>query len=192
MRLRCLTAIALAFPPALTAQDGSLLERVRAAMELPVRTSDAREAGVPDQRVRTTVWDIFRSGVPADDASRIVDAEVRTVRAGGSSDNFGSYVRSQVESGLRGRELADAIHREHARRGMGKPGAARSRRETEEPGSARDRRDGRPDDAGRPDGRGRRDGAGRSDDSGERGEAAAQDTPGRRSDSGRPGRGRQP
>jgi hypothetical protein len=148
-------------------------------MELPVRSTEAREAGVPDQRVRTTIWDIFRSGVPADDASRIVDAEVRTVREGGSSDNFGSYVRSQVESGLRGRELADAIHREHARRGMGKPGAAGRRNGADEPGRANNRRDGRPDDAGR------RDDAGRSDDGRGQGEAA-QDAPGRRSGADRP------
>ena len=180
MRFRCLTALALAFPPVLAAQDGSLLERVRAAMELPVRSNEAREAGVPDQRVRTTIWDIFRSGVPANDASSIVDAEARTVREGGSGDNFGSYVRSQVESGLRGRELADAIHREHARRGMGKPGASGRRDGADEPGSAKNRRDGRPDDAGR------RDDAGRSDDARGQGEAAGQDAPGRRSGADRP------
>lgn len=121
MRLISLTAIALAFPPALSAQDGALLERVRAALELPVLGTEARESGVPDERVSTTIRDIFRSGVPAADASRILDQEVRTVREGGSTDNFGSYVRSQVDAGLRGRALADAIHREHARRGMGKP-----------------------------------------------------------------------
>lgn len=121
MRLISLTAIALAFPPALSAQDGSLLERVRAALELPVLGTEAREWGIPDERVSTTIRDIFRSGVPAADASRILDQEVRTVREGGSKDNFGSYVRSQVDAGLRGRALADAIHREHARRGMGKP-----------------------------------------------------------------------
>ena len=37
---------------------------------LPVRTAEARDAGVPDERVKSTVWDIFRSGVPAEDATR--------------------------------------------------------------------------------------------------------------------------
>ena len=121
MRLISLTAIALAFPPALSAQDGSLLDRVRAALELPVLGNEARESGVPEERVSTTIRDIFRSGVPAADGSRILDQEVRAVREGGPTDNFGSYVRTQVDAGLRGRALAEAIHREHARRGMGKP-----------------------------------------------------------------------
>ena len=35
-----------------------------------------------------------------------------------SSDTFGSFVRTQKEEGLRGRELADAIHAEQEARGM--------------------------------------------------------------------------
>lgn len=191
MRLTCLTALALAFPPVLAAQDGSLLERLRAAMELPVRAGEARDAGVPDQRVSTTIRDIFRSGVPADEASRIVDAEARAVREGGSSDNFGAYVRGQVEAGLRGRDLADAIHREHARRGMGKPGAAGRRDTAGKPGNARG---GRPDDAGRRDGREGQDSVRRRSDGDRPAQAGGnrQDrsqTP--RRDSGA-GRGRQP
>lgn len=138
MRWMALTALALAAPPALAAQDGALLDKVRTAMNLPVRTAEARDAGVPDERVRSTVWDIFRSGVPAEDATRIFDEEVRIVREGGSKDNFGAFVRSRVEAGLRGRELAEAIHAEHARRGMGKPA------ETGKPGTA-----GKPGEAGK-------------------------------------------
>jgi hypothetical protein len=160
MRLISLTAIALAFPPALMAQDGSLLERVRAAMQLPVLTTEAREAGVPAERVSTTIRDIFGSGVPAGDASRILDEEVRTVREGGSTDNFGSYVRSQVDAGLRGRDLADAIHREHARRGMGRPGDAGR------PEQGRMPRAGQPDDTARP-------AAGRPAQAGGRGQGSA-------------------
>ena len=137
-RWMALTAFALAAPPALAAQDGALLDKVRTAMNLPVRTAEARDAGVPDERVKSTVWDIFRSGVPAEDATRIFDEEVRIVREGGSKDNFGAFVRSRVEAGLRGRELADAIHAEHARRGMGKPA------EAGKPGAA-----GKPGDAGK-------------------------------------------
>jgi hypothetical protein len=173
MRLISLTAIALAFPPALLAQD-SVLERVRAAMQLPVLTSEAREAGVPDERVSITIRDIFGSGVPADDASRILDEEVRAVREGGAKDNFGTYVRSQVEAGLRGRELADAIHREQARRGVGKPSnPGRS-------GNARTPRVGQPDDTARS-------AAGRPAQAGGRGQGRAQAP---RQDS--VGRGRQP
>jgi hypothetical protein len=137
MRLFALTAIALAAPPALAAQDGTVLDKVRAALNLPVSTNAAREWGVPDERVRTTIWDIHRAGVPAEDAARIFDEEVRIVREGGSKDNFGAFVNDRVKAGLRGRELSDAIHAEHARRGMGKPA---------DPG----KQGGKPADAGRP------------------------------------------
>lgn len=137
MRLIALTAIALAAPPAVAAQDGTVLEKARAALNLPVSTNTARQWGVPDERVRTTIWDIHRAGVPAPDAARIFDEEVRIVREGGSKDNFGAFVNDRVKAGLRGRELADAIHAEHARRGMGKPADA-------------GRRGATPADAGRP------------------------------------------
>lgn len=153
MRLFALTAIALAAPPALAAQDGTVLDKVRAALNLPVSTNTAREWGVPDERVRTTIWDIHRAGVPADDAARIFDEEVRIVREGGSKDNFGAFVKDRVNAGLRGRELADAIHAEHARRGMGKPADA-------------GKQGGKPADAGR---QGQGQGQGGKPEAGERG-----------------------
>lgn len=149
MRLTALMAIALAAPPTLAAQDGSLLDRIRTTMNLPVRTAEARDAGVPDERVRGTVWDIFRSGVPAEDATRIFDEEVRIVREGGSKDNFGAFVRSRVEAGVRGRELAEQIHREHERRRMGKPDDAGKGRDADRPTQAGGQgQDGRPGQAG--------------------------------------------
>lgn len=145
MHLIALTALALVGSPAPAAQDTTVWDKIRIAMNLPVRTTEAREAGVPEERVRSTIWDIRRGGVSAEDASRIFDEEVRVVREGGSKDNFGAFVKSRVEAGLRGRDLAEAIHAEHARRGMGKPAGA-----------------GTPGDAGR------RDGAGKPDDAGKR------------------------
>lgn len=184
MRLAALMMAALAAPPALAAQDGSLVERLRAALELPVRATEAREAGVPDERVQGTIWDIFRSRVPAGEAADILDAEVRTVREGAPRDNFGAYVRSQVQSGLRGRELADAIHREQERRGMRRGGARR--------GGGGDVRPGEPDARGGAEPRGNASGRGR------RGDAAGADTGQRGPGDARPnqgrgaGRGRQP
>ncbi len=151
MHLIALTALALAGAPAPAAQDTTQWDRIRIAMNLPVRTTEAREWGVPEERVKSTIWDIRRGGVSAEDASRIFDEEVRVVREGGSKDNFGAFVKSRVEAGLRGRDLADAIHAEHARRGMGKPDAA-----------------GKRDGAGKPDAAGKRDDAGKPDDAGKR------------------------
>jgi hypothetical protein len=167
--LIALTALALVGAPAPAAQDTTQWDRIRIAMNLPVRTTEAREWGVPEERVKSTIWDIRRGGVSAEDASRIFDEEVRVVREGGSKDNFGAFVKSRVEAGLRGRELADAIHAEHARRGMGKPAGAGK------PGDA-GRRDGtgRPNDAGKPDDAGRRNDDNRPDQAGGRGQGQGQ------------------
>lgn len=168
MRFTALMALALAAPPALAAQDGSLLEKIRSSGKLPWLANEAREAGVPDEQVKRTTFDFFRSGVSADDASRYFDEEVRIVREGGSKENFGAFVRSQVDRGLRGRELADAIHREHARRGMGKPAGAGKSDEKGKPNDAGKRYDsdkpnqpGKPDEAGKPDEPGKPDAADR-------------------------------
>lgn len=184
MRLTALMALAVAAPPALSAQDGSLSDKLRASMRLPVVTKEARDAGVPDERVNRTVMDFFRSDVSANDASRFFDEEVRIVREGGSKENFGAFVRTQVERGLRGRELAEAIHREHARRGMGKPAGAGK---PDAEGKAKD--PGKPNDAGRPNDADKPNQAGKPEDTGKPSSA------GRPYDPAKPdsaGRGRKP
>ena len=180
MRFTALMALALAAPPALAAQDGSLLDKIRSSGKLPWLANEAREAGVPDEQVKRTTNDFFRSGVSADDASRFFDEEVRIVREGGSKENFGAFVRAQVERGLRGRELAEAIHREHARRGMGKPAGAGKPDERGKPYDA-----GRPNDPPKPNQAGKPDEVGRPNDAGK----PEADTRGKPEDA---GRGRKP
>jgi hypothetical protein len=110
----------LLFPPsAPLAQDW--LDKVLAAAKLPVAAAEAREEGVSDMSIREYLDRVLRNRVPADDAWRILDEEVRVVRAGGPKENFGAFVQTQLDAGLRGRALADAIHEEHQRRGMGRP-----------------------------------------------------------------------
>jgi hypothetical protein len=48
-----------------------------------------------------------------------VQGEVDAVKAGAPKENFGATVNALLARGLRGRELAAAIHAEHARRGIG-------------------------------------------------------------------------
>ena len=186
MRLTALIALALAgaaaaaAPPALAAQDGSLLDKIRSSGKLPWLANDAREAGVPDETVKRTTNDFFRSGVSAGDASRFFDEEVRIVREGGSKENFGAFVRSQVDRGLRGRELAEAIHREQARRGMGKPAGAGK---ADERGKSHDA--GKPHDDAKPNQAGKPGEAGRPNDAGK----PESDTRGKPDDA---GRGRKP
>lgn len=106
-------------------------EWLRAVLGLPKRTDEARQAGVPDSTLRS-VLDIFREkGTAPETVEEILIVETDVVREGGPRDNFGAYVQSQLQQGLRGRALSDAIRAEHARQGRG-PGA----------------RGGRPDGAG--------------------------------------------
>ena len=138
MRLLALTVLALAAAPASAAQEATGFDRIRQAMNLPVRTTEAREWGVPEEQVRTTIWDFRRGGIPAEDATRILDEEIRIVREGGPKDNFGAFVHSRVEAGMRGRELAEAIHAEQARRGKGQPPGAGKKPGDGTPGKAGD------------------------------------------------------
>lgn len=125
-----------------TAADSAILR----AIDLPRVMQRAREAGVPDSSLRGILDRMRNRGIPPEEAAAAVEMEVETVERGGSKDNFGSFVRAQVESGLRGRELAAAIRAERQRRGMAPEGTA-----------GREGRGGRPEGAGaRPEGRGGR------------------------------------
>lgn len=100
---------------AATAADSALL----AALELPKLMERARRAGAADTTLREMIEIIRRRGLPAEEAVPAVEMEVEALEQGGAKDNFGSFVKAQVASGLRGRDLAAAIRAERARRGMG-------------------------------------------------------------------------
>lgn len=136
-------------PQAATAADSAVLR----ALQLPTMMQRAREAGAPDSSLRSIVDLMRRRGIPPAEASEAIELEVDAMRASGNKDNFGSFVRAQVESGVRGQELAASIRAERMRRGMG-PGRAPSTGRPEGVG-------GRPEGAGPPAGvGGRPEGAG--------------------------------
>jgi hypothetical protein len=100
-------------------------------LHLPQTVEEGRRAGVPAGTIWAVLDSLRRRGVPGPDAGQIVRDEVDAVKAGAPPENFGKYVNAQLARGLRGRELAAAIHAEHARRGIGQgrgkpqnPGAA--------------------------------------------------------------------
>ena len=68
----------------------------------------------------------------------------RAIDEHGPTDNFGAFVQSKLDQGLRGRELSDAIRAEHAAHGKGKgaiknPGKGKNRNEEARERDARDR-----------------------------------------------------
>lgn len=157
----------LALAPAIQAQSATGTATTRApsaldsallrAIDLPRVMQRAREAGIPDSSIRGVMDRMRQRGIPAEEATSAVELEVETVERGGDRNNFGSFVRTQVESGLRGRELAAAIRAERERRGMGPEGRGGR---PEGAGAQREGRGGRPDAAGarggRPEGAGAR------------------------------------
>jgi hypothetical protein len=131
------------------AAPGSL-DSVMRILRLPRTTTEARTKGVPDSQVGGILDVLRRAKVPAADAEEILRAEVEATAAGQSNDNFGAFVQAQHRAGLRGRALADAIHAEQARRGIGR-GKPKHEENAAEPATPRSR--GRPDTAGASPGR---------------------------------------
>lgn len=100
------------------------VERVRQAVRLPQATQEAREAGAPEGRIAEILATARERAIPAADVEEIVRVETDALRAGGQPDNFGAAVLEMKARGLRGRDLAEAIHAEQLARGMkkAKPG----------------------------------------------------------------------
>jgi hypothetical protein len=119
MRIASILIFLLSLPSAAMAQEW--LDKILTAALLPVSAAEARDAGVPDAQVRDILGVLRRTRLSADDAWRVLDEEVRVVREGGPKDNFGAFVQTQLDAGLRGRELAEAIREEHRRQGIGRP-----------------------------------------------------------------------
>ena len=89
-------------------------------LNLPQTVDEGRRAGIPSGSIWAVLDSLRRRGVPGADAGQIVREEVDAVKGGAPRENFGKYVNAQLARGLRGRELAAAIHAEHARRGIGR------------------------------------------------------------------------
>jgi hypothetical protein len=125
------------------AAPGSL-DSVMRILRLPRTTTEARTKGVPDSQVGGILDVLRRAKVPAADAEEILRGEVEATAAGQSGDNLGAFVQAQHRAGLRGRALADAIHAEQARRGVGR---GKPKHEENAAGPATPRSRGRPDTA---------------------------------------------
>jgi len=107
--------------PEIERQRESLRDRMQRAIRLPRTTEEARKEGVPEEEVREVLRTGRERGIPPGEMEEILEAENEELRRGGGADNFGAAVQEMKASGLRGRELADAIHAEQVARGMKKP-----------------------------------------------------------------------
>jgi hypothetical protein len=96
----------------------TIIERVKEAIALPRAAKESREAGAAEDKVREVLEAARSRGIPAGETSKILEVENEELRKGGNPDNFGAAVHQLKASGLRGRELAKAIHAEQVARGM--------------------------------------------------------------------------
>ncbi len=117
--------------------DASPKERLLRAIRLPSTADEARQAGVPDEQVREALNVVRGHGIDAGDAQLVLEEEVRSVKENGPIENFGAFVRSGLDRGLRGRELASAIRAEHVAHGKGRGPGKTGARDSEGPGKSK-------------------------------------------------------
>ncbi len=108
------------FASTLPAQETTIRPNILEAILLPRVSDSLRKEGVPEDEVRIAIEEAMRKRLPPAETKQVLDETARSVRESGPIDNFGAFVQTQLDAGLRGRELAAAIHAEHARRGIGK------------------------------------------------------------------------
>jgi hypothetical protein len=125
MTLAC--AAVVAAPLAAQAPDSTadaMRRRLDALLRIPQRVEDLRRAGVPDTAVRGVLEVLKGAKVDPEQSEAVLASQAESAREHGPTDNFGAFVQARLASGLRGKELADAIRAEHRAKGKGKPATA--------------------------------------------------------------------
>jgi hypothetical protein len=118
--LICLIPLTLAFGgDEARAQDQAPAQGVQLALDLPIAARDLRRAGVPEPEVKIVLSSSRAKGLSAQEAGTLIRGAERDVKERGPVDNLGAFVQSKLDEGLRGKELAAAIHAEHEARGKG-------------------------------------------------------------------------
>ena len=113
-------ATSLAAAPSAAQEPSGMLASVLQALLLPRTTLEARSLGLPESDIRAILDKARERRLRAADVNELLEHENRAIREHGPVDNFGAFVQRRLDEGLRGRELAEAIHAEHAAHGKGK------------------------------------------------------------------------
>jgi len=115
-----LAALSIGSATPLYAQVPEWVTQILASAQLPVVTAEARREGVASDEIRAVLDAMGRAGVPAHEATAVIDTARVVRREHGATENFGAFVQSQLAAGKRGRELSAAIRAEHERLGRGR------------------------------------------------------------------------
>ena len=87
------------------------------ALELPAAAKAARDAGVKEGEVKKALKAMRGKGVSAAMGADVMRKEAKSTEEHGPVDDFGAFVRKQLELGKRGRDLSAAVRAEHKARG---------------------------------------------------------------------------
>jgi len=117
-------------------------ERILRTILLPGTAEEAAESGVPEEDVEKVLKTAQEDGISPADTQVVMEGGAAAAREG-EYKNFGKFVNAKLEEGLRGRELAEAIHAEKAARGKGGKGHGKDKGHSR---GDRDDRDGVSDD----------------------------------------------
>jgi hypothetical protein len=135
-------------PPAVTPALGQDVTQeatdILRAILLPRVSEILREQGVPAEEVEVAIESARQRGVRPGETTGVFEETARVVAERGPIENFGGFVQAQLDRGLRGRALAEAIRAEHAARGIGRG----ERIDSDRPGARPGRGRGPPDGAG--------------------------------------------
>ena len=99
------------------------------AGDLPRLAQELRDKGLDASEVRAALAAAQSAQLPAKDAAMVLKESVEPVTEHGPIENFGSFVKAKLDSGLRGKDLSSAIRSEHKKRGIGgkpKPGQGKN------------------------------------------------------------------
>ena len=125
MRLAsCRVALLLAvLPAASSAQDQSSsgAARLFGAASLPLIARELRSHGMPEAALDEALQAMRDRGHTASEASDVLREAMPEAMSGRADSAFGQFVRGQVEQGLRGRTLAQAVQAEIAKRKAAAP-----------------------------------------------------------------------
>ena len=135
-----LPILALAQEEAETGKDDSFMERIRKAAELIKTSEEAREAGIPEEEVAEVLKGAHERGLSPGETEEILAESTATTDEFGPVDNFGAFVEAKLDEGLRGQELAAAIHEEHRQRGKGKGHGKHKMKEVKHKGHKEDQK----------------------------------------------------
>ena len=108
-------------PKADAKANADLQARLVLAIQLPTLTHEARTAGLAEADVTAAVQACrVHKEVGAAETAEVFKITLQDVQKNGPVEDFGAFVNTKLNEGLRGKALANAIHKEHKTRGVGK------------------------------------------------------------------------